>query len=332
MQLTRPRWARLRRGGESPWRVAWTLCALGATFTALLALLLHQVATPWQSTVVLTAVSHQLMWSAPLGVAFAVLARRWGTSATAGIATLLAIAFQLPAQVALNPGAEGPEMVVLQANLEVGGADPTTLTDLVRGRRVDILATEELTYSEEQALVAAGLPALLPHRYTAPLPDGGGGLGIWSRYPLSDTHNLPGYELGVLTAHVATTSGPVTFVAVHLLPPYPYPTHLWQTEIARLRELITGLPGTAPVVVAGDFNATTDHAQFRALLDDGYGDAAEESGAGYLPTYPSDRWFGPLIGIDHVLTRGSAVAASADTLELPGSDHRALLVNLVLTR
>jgi endonuclease/exonuclease/phosphatase (EEP) superfamily protein YafD len=82
------------------------------------------------------------------------------------------------------------------------------------------------------------------------------------------------------------------------------------------------------VVVAGDFNATVDHAQFRDLLDHGYSDAAEQSGAGYLPTYPNDRWYGPLIGIDHVLVRGMR-AGSVDTYGLPGSDHRALLARLV---
>jgi endonuclease/exonuclease/phosphatase (EEP) superfamily protein YafD len=82
------------------------------------------------------------------------------------------------------------------------------------------------------------------------------------------------------------------------------------------------------VVVAGDFNATVDHAQFRDLLDHGYADAAESSGAGYLPTYPTDRWYGPLIGIDHVLFRGMQ-ADSADTYDLPGSDHRAVLARLV---
>lgn len=81
------------------------------------------------------------------------------------------------------------------------------------------------------------------------------------------------------------------------------------------------------MLAAGDFNATTDHVQFRDLLEHGYGDPAAQAGAGYPARYPTDRWFGPLIAIDHVLTR-RAVATSVSTVALPGSDHRGLLVQV----
>ena len=65
-------------------------------------------------------------------------------------------------------------------------------------------------------------------------------------------------------------------------------------------------------------------AQFRRLLTHGYADAARQAGAGYLASYPTDRWYGPVIGIDHVLVR-SAAATSVRTVDLPGSDHRGVL-------
>jgi endonuclease/exonuclease/phosphatase (EEP) superfamily protein YafD len=128
---------------------------------------------------------------------------------------------------------------------------------------------------------------------------------------------------------VATPSGNLTFVAVHLLPPYPYPAREWLAETARLRDFLADIPGSA--LVAGDFNATVDHVQFRRLLTDGYADATRQAGAGYPATYPTDRRFGPLIGIDHVLTRG-ATATAARTVTLPGSDHRGLLVRVAFGR
>ena len=55
----------------------------------------------------------------------------------------------------------------------------------------------------------------------------------------------------------------------------------------------------APLVVAGDFNATQDHRQFRDLLNsNGYHDAADDAGAGALPTFPADRSVGPIARID----------------------------------
>ena len=305
------------------------MVAVAAVTTALLALALHRFATPWQATIALTAVSHQLMWAAPFGVAFAALARRWATAAVALVACGLVGIVQLPPQLRTPHPGRGRSLVILQANLAVGHADASALTQLVRDNHVDLLATEELTFAAEAALVRAGLADLLRYRYTAPLPDGGGGLGMWSRFRLSDTHNLPGYTAGVLTARVDVG---FTFVAAHLSPPYKQPVHIWRREIGTLRGVLAGQPGDAPVLVAGDFNATVDHAQFRALLTGGYHDAADQAGAGYLPTYPADRWWGPLIGIDHVLMRGGAVATSAKTFSLRRSDHRALLVRVVLPR
>ena len=45
-------------------------------------------------------------------------------------------------------------------------------------------------------------------------------------------------------------------------------------------------------------------------------------------THPSDIVAPPVFAVDHILTRGY-VATSLRTLQVPGSDHRALLVQLV---
>lgn len=307
-----------------------TVIALLAVVAGGAALLLHAVTTPWRPVIVLTTFAHYAMWAVPVGVVLAAVARRWVLLAVAAVAAALVLAVQAPALVADTPPAHGTALTVLQTNLRIGQADPRALVRLVRAHHVELLATEELTVPEQQRLVVAGLPALLPFHFLAPLPLGGGGLGVWSRYPLSQTQNLPRLGLGVLLARVHLPSGATpTFAAVHLTPPYPYPAGTWRHEIARLRGVLHGLPGAGPVLAAGDYNATTDHGQFRDLLAHGYRDAATQAGAGYLPSYPTDRWFGPVIGIDHVLTRG-AVATDASTLDLPGSDHRSLLARIVL--
>jgi len=315
---------RWRRADEPRWRLAMWFVAIAAVVAGGGGLLLHAVGTSWQYVIVVAAVAHYLMWAAPVGLLLAAGLRRWWTTGAAAVMTLLVLAVQVPPNVAAD--ARGPHrLVILQANLKVGAADPAALVRAVRHDRVELLATEELTTPEQQRLLAAGLGRLLPYRFTKPLPDGGGGLGIWSRYPLRETRDVPGFWLGVLSARVALPGQPATFLAVHLTPPYPYADDRWRREIARLR---TVLPADGAVLAAGDFNATTDHAQFRDLIDHGYADAAEQAGAGYLPTYPNDRWYGPVIGIDHVLGRGGFVADRADTLELPGSDHRGLVVRV----
>jgi endonuclease/exonuclease/phosphatase (EEP) superfamily protein YafD len=87
--------------------------------------------------------------------------------------------------------------------------------------------------------------------------------------------------------------------------------------------------GAAAVIIGGDYNSTPDMRQFRDLLTNGYRDAVEQSGSGFAPTFPSNRKFPPVITIDHVLTR-NATAESVRTIEVPGSDHRALLATVRL--
>jgi endonuclease/exonuclease/phosphatase (EEP) superfamily protein YafD len=310
--------------------VVLTVLAVLAAVVALGGLLAHASPTPFQWSISVTSFAWYAMWAAPVAVVFAILARRWATVAVAAVLTALLLVVQLPGRIAESAPTHGRPITVMQANLRLGNADPAALVRLVRTHHVELLATEELTFTEEDRLVAAGLAKLMPYRFTRPLPGGGGGLGMWSRYPLSQPVDVPGFWLGVLTARVTLPGGQhLTFVTVHLSPPYPYPAGRWRDELGRLAGVLRRLPDDGPVLAPGDYNATVDHAQFRDLLAHGYADSAAQAGAGYPASYPNDRWFGPVIAIDHLLTR-RAVATALDTLGVPGSDHRALLVHLRL--
>jgi endonuclease/exonuclease/phosphatase (EEP) superfamily protein YafD len=87
--------------------------------------------------------------------------------------------------------------------------------------------------------------------------------------------------------------------------------------------------GSGAYIVAGDVNATLDHASLRAAVN-GAQDVAAGCGQGFVATWPSawPRWLG--VQIDHVFTRGGPRAAGLRVLDLPGSDHRALLAQVVL--
>lgn len=326
MRLTRPR---LRRPGDGRVQVLGSLIALLLLAAALLALLLYAVTWHVQVLLIAAALSHQLMWAAPVALVLALVVRRWTMAGIAALACVAVLLVQVPATVA-RTAPSGRTVTVLQANLKVGSADPAALVRIVRDNRVDLLATEELTDAAAKRLLAAGLGRVLPYRYLRSLPSGGSGTGVWSRWPLSQQQDLDGFYLGTVRATVDTPDGPVSLVGVHLTPPWPFPEQRWLDEQPRLRALLRNQPA-GPVIAPGDYNSTTGHAQFRQLLTDGYRDAIDDAGAGYLPSYPDDRWYGPVIGIDHVLVR-DATGTAARTVELPGSDHRTLLVKVVITR
>nr|WP_206037897.1 endonuclease/exonuclease/phosphatase family protein [Rhodococcus sp. HNM0569] len=268
--------------------------------------------------------------AALLGVVLLVCARQRILAAVAALIAVAAVYTQLPLFVADEPdvpGVAGEPITLMQANIRLGEGDVDAVVDRVRSSGAGILTVQELTDDAVVRLRAAGVDALLPYQYLAPKPDGGGGTGIYSRYPLRDEQTLRGYEMANLTARADLGDGrSISVAAVHPLPPYPSPAWMWAAEMGRLAGDLHDLAARGvPVLVGGDFNSTWSHSRYRSLLTDGYRDAADLAGAGLVPSYPTDTAFPPVVGIDHVVVRDMTID-SFDAVDLPGSDHRGLLV------
>lgn len=214
---------------------------------------------------------------------------------------------------------EGVPLRVLAQNLEFGRADPSDVVRAVREGGVDLLLTVETTTEAVEGLRGAGLTEALPHEALDPRPHTAG-IAVWSRYPLGPPERIPGFGLGVVRTSMAGPSGPVTVVAAHPIAPV-FDAPVAVEEADRLRDHLGGLPGPAPVVVGGDFNATWDHTRFRGLRGLGYVDSVSGGGDGWVPTWPADRRFPPLIGIDHVLARGAVGVGDTRTVRVAGTDH-----------
>ncbi|MFM1727861.1 endonuclease/exonuclease/phosphatase family protein [Prescottella soli] len=224
----------------------------------------------------------------------------------------------------------GPSIRVMQSNIMVGSADPATLVQSVRDRGVDVLTIQELTEPSVEALRAAGLEDVLPHTYLAPHVTGGGGGGIYSRLPLSNGRRVDGMALTNLAIEVdAGLPQPVVLYDVHPVPAYIAPAADWTEDFDRLRDELDSAATHDNVIVSGDFNATYAHRKFRDLRRGGYVDAADQLGAGILPTYPTDKRYPAVVGIDHILTKG-AQATSLERIDVVGSDHYGLVADVRL--
>lgn len=223
---------------------------------------------------------------------------------------------------------------VIQANIRLGNADAAALVDAVRRRGADLLTVIELTESAVTHLAEVGLGDMLPYTCSRPRA-GGGGAGIYSRYPLRECAQLDGFVLNNLRAVAEIPSTAMTAVyALHPLPPYPEPAWKWVHELKRLRPIF--FSERHPMIIGADFNSTYDHRQYRDLLANStpYGtapllDAAEYVGAGVVPTFPAGRLLPPILAIDRILTRG-LVPTSFGRFELPGSDHLGVAGTLAL--
>ncbi|EOM75626.1 endonuclease/exonuclease/phosphatase family protein [Rhodococcus rhodnii] len=279
-------------------------------------------------------------WLVLVGVVGALLllaARSWVLAAVASLVAIVGVATYAPLYVADGdqPGAgrvAGAPLTLLQTNIRLGEADPDALVRMIAERDVDLVTVQELTFGSVERLDAAGIGDLLPYRFTAPKEDGsGGGTGIYSRYPVTDGEVARGFAMANVTARLDVDGREVAVAALHPLPPFPEPAWRWAGEMERIGDVLTGFAADgAPVVVCGDFNSTWSHTRYRALLTDGYRDAADLSGAGFVPTYPTDSRIPALVGIDHVVVRDTAVS-SFERVSVAGSDHAGLLVTVTPT-
>ena len=233
----------------------------------------------------------------------------------------------LAARTSLPGGAELAELTVMTSNLRLGQAAPDAVVSLAAQHGVDVLAVQELTDAAVVGLDRAGLDRLLPYRVVFP-GAAGAGVGLWSREPLTEAAVIPGFGFNPLRAHVSVGGRVYTVVSFHSKAPlYNGGTGPWESDLRRLSQLMAQLP--TPLVVAGDFNATSDHRQFRDLLNSkGFRDAADDAGAGLMPTFPADQSVGPIARIDHVVLSGDLVGVAAESAVVAGSDHRAVITTL----
>jgi len=258
-----------------------------------------------------------------LGIVALALRHWWIGIGVAAVSVALLVAL-LPRLVpATEPAASGKQLRIMSSNLYLGHADAKTIVQLVREHDVDVLNLLELTPREAQELDRAGLAELLPYRVFKPVP-GGAGSGIASRYPLSPLSLAGPSLLAQPSAQVDLGDGvSVEVVAAHPIPPTTSAA-IWKKEIG-------GLPASGgPVrILAGDFNATLDHATLRRLLGAGYADAADRRGDGLTPTWPSG-FFPPPVTIDHILVDQRVAVDAYQVFDIPDSDHNAIYAQLTL--
>ncbi|MCX4737888.1 endonuclease/exonuclease/phosphatase family protein [Streptomyces antibioticus] len=267
-----------------------------------------------------------LLVPAALAVALTLLAR-WWSGLIWGVVVLALLAWCVRPY---GPGGEpgGPALArlrVLTSNVEFGWATGA-LIPLIRSAGPDIVFVQECEYTC-QARLKREVGGAYPYR-RAVEGDTSVGSIILSRFPLTAAAGVPG-RMGMPGAVADVDGHAVRLQLAHPKPPLPRQVSLWKEELGRLRAF-AARHDDGPLVLAGDFNASQDHAAFRRILDTGLRDAARLSGAGREPSWPSDT--APPFGaqIDHVLVSEEFSASRARFLDPAGTDHRSLLVDLTL--
>jgi endonuclease/exonuclease/phosphatase (EEP) superfamily protein YafD len=239
-----------------------------------------------------------------------------------------------------------PELRIVTFNQLYSNSDvDSTLAVLLR-QDADIIALQELSYPVQQALDE--LEQQYPYRVLQPhhLP---GGMGMVSRYPITQVEELEGIR--GLRATVLVDGQPITLLNVHPSPPNGimelrlpfsqrqvrlpgYDPSRRNEQLAPLLAIIPSIEG--PLIVAGDLN-TADrepmYRRFAALLHDAHG----ETGWGPGYTYSNHGWglnpaympVLPRVRLDYIWSSGGLVPVSAyTTCEVAASDHCMVVAEL----
>ncbi|MFJ4936424.1 endonuclease/exonuclease/phosphatase family protein [Streptomyces pseudovenezuelae] len=302
----------------------WTAALLFATVSVVLGCRLADTdgVTPVPQ---LLAFLPWLLAPAGAGLALALLTRWWPGTVWAVVVLALLAWFIAPYGRGGEPdGRVLASLRVMTSNVEFGRATDALVT-AVRAERPDLVFVEECEYGCSDTLRRT-LSEDYPYRRSV---EGAGSTGsvVLSRFPLRPAAGIRG-TMGMPGAVADVRGHAVRLQLAHPMPPLPGQLDVWRRELGEVRDFAAGT--AAPTVLAGDFNASQDHAAFRAILDTGLRDAARLTGSGRTPTWPART--APAIGaqIDHVLVSAEFSAGRARFLDLADTDHRALLVDITL--
>ena len=213
-----------------------------------------------------------------------------------------------------------PAVRVVMANVWDRNATPLEAPSSLLGHEGDVVAAVELpdggfVQAMKAEAAAAGLDSWVR----------GGGLAVWSRFPLLELEDLGFRSARVMRVSVEAPESPFVLYLVHALNP------LRETSFAQQRrftdDLLAAVRGEElPTVVMGDFNMSDRGVSYR-VMDDALVDAMRAGVAGRT-TYVGGWWSMLLLRIDHVFVDPTWCAADPGTFPVTGSDHRGVTVDV----
>ncbi|WP_232663678.1 endonuclease/exonuclease/phosphatase family protein [Pseudonocardia sp. TRM90224] len=271
--------------------------------------------------------------TAAAAIATAALAsrpRRRGAATALGAVALAALP-ALAERVWRRPAAQpsSSDFTVLALNVLHGRADTGELATLLERERPDLVALSEAGCDFRDKLMPL-ISGMGYRSWAATAPGVADGEGVVllaaDRMGLLEVRSDPAMPQRSLRA-TGGLLGERSFIVAHTISPVGVQrTRWWCADMATIgrwcREPV------APIV-AGDLNATLDHALLRDAIGPGHS-AAAGTGRGLAGTFPTKLPRALGIQIDHVIVPAATVTSRFEIVDVRSSDHRAVLTQFRL--
>jgi endonuclease/exonuclease/phosphatase (EEP) superfamily protein YafD len=297
---------------------------------AALALSTQLIGTPSRHIATIQALTP---WALPVLLAIVGWAARARRHAIGDAAALIAggyLVVMLPLLWSPNgsrPAPDATHITVVAANVLYSNDHYDGIAATLTEVDADVVALAEVTPEIADALLARAVARQYPYRVVR-AGDAASGLMLWSRYPLLDIG-----EVDVAWRSVAATiDGPDGRLRVVLLHPPPpvFNFEAWRSDLRALDDIATS--SSLPLVVLGDLNASYFHPAFRSALSDaGLRDALRDSGDAMRFTWPTDEFLPAFVTLDHVLVNDRLAVVDGGVVDVPGSDHRAVIATVAVS-
>lgn len=254
--------------------------------------------------------------------------------ATAGVAVLLALAWLVwdEPDTAIT-SAETAGLTVMTFNIQEGFSNEN-IWSLEETARVierhdpDIAVLQEITRgwlvmssADQVRWLAERLG--MDYAYAGNSHDGLWGNAILSKLPILSTDSVTfsttdNLRRSALAIEVDTADGPLLVIDTHL----DNPREATDVRLQQIEELIEFWGGTAPAIIAGDFNADPGSVEWQAMIDAGLVDTGE----GTTETTSEDER-----RIDYIFVTPDLPLSGYNVPDIWVSDHRPVLVELSLS-
>ena len=218
----------------------------------------------------------------------------------------------------------------MTANVLTSNSRQDAVLKQIKSANADVFAILELGTPLHQRLEKE-IATAYPHRVTIPQDGGNFGIGLYSRYPMSNVESFSTNEESIpsISATVESDSTSWRVIATHPLPPigasgfHSRNEHLQilADRVAEFRRVASN----TPVIVMGDFNLTP----WSPLFVDFESSSGLKLAGGdnqIVPTWYTQQMFPFGLVLDHVFISDDLRCVGREIGRDIGSDHRAVVV------